>query len=258
MFIFSLFKSKWTWIVLVVSALAYAGWTLYSNNQDLAVEATKERQNAAALRDSLDYSYKAINWWAVGVRDLQDSLENKDKYYLGIISQQKFRIETLIAADTGHAPVISGTVTIPILGKKGIANFDGHAWYDSDQEIYNWALKVTFDDIATGSRLVFDEYEGLWRMNVFSLTPGVKVAGSTIVDEGIIRDIQSRVRKPILDTKRIFAIGGEIYSDQLSIGVGIKPSNWMVMFNYRVLEEDKVTKKPWYENLSLGVYYFAF
>ena len=68
--IFNILKNKWFWIILLVSALSYFVYNLYTENQQLKFESAKSKQNELAYTDSLTRVKDSIQVMTSYVEDL--------------------------------------------------------------------------------------------------------------------------------------------------------------------------------------------
>jgi hypothetical protein len=258
----SILKSKNFWIVLAIIAASIFVYNLWSENQQLKAEKMVITQNQAAMKDLLTAKADSVTMLAVFVEDLNKKtkditdenrkLRNEIKL---LKTQYQIVIDSIQILQHPTAEVVGDSMYIPILGKQSIVTYEGYAAGNIKTKNTDVNIKLSFQDINAASELIQDETDNIWRMRVFSLTPGIKVKGVTVVDEGTFL----KMRGTNINNKKYnsIGIGGLIGSKLFAPGVEIRYNNWQFGAHYMLLN-DFVKDLNWYDKTLISVHFFPF
>lgn len=250
-------KNPWTWVILLIVGLSIFGYIQYTQVQELKFEKTVLTQNELALRDSLTKTKDSIQTTVSYVRDLNDKYTKLQKKYIILQANYSTAIDTIKILKEGIAQMKNDSVAvIPLNGKQGIASYNGQTEFNILSKRYRTTLDLAFDDILGASEVFLDKTDELWKIRMYSKTPGVKVIGYSTIDENTLREIKG-VEKPC-PPQYYFAVGGLLSKNQIYGGVMLKPSNWMVGLNYKIFDKNKLPNEDWASKLLITLHYYLF
>jgi len=264
--ILSIFKSKVTWIVLagiLLSAVGMYGYNLYRENQELKFQKQIVEQNSLALEDSLTKARDSVQTMTAFVGNLNSKngqLEKDKDFWEGKYRATKTDLDIAIATiqDSGeaHFSLVGDSAIVEFEGKQGIASYEGKTILNLNTVATDYAINITFDDIAVVSEL-FKDVDGMWKTRTTSLTPGIVLRGISTVDDNTLRKLSGVEDRK--EENHYFGIGLAMNVNYLEAGIRIKPNRWMFGVDYKIADKLKYEdESSWLDKLRIAVFYFPF
>jgi hypothetical protein len=239
------------YIGLAVALIALGSWaySFYNDYQALKLERDKLQQNELALRDSINQMADSLTKTTAFVRDLNSKLQKKSSDYIALKARFAAFIDSVRDSGSVSPVVTDSTVTVPFSGSKGIASYTGFTLYNLTTKHASWDLSLSFPvPIEVGTDLI--EEDGIWKWETRSLTSGVKVKGTGVLDNDTYRRLQ-KYAPP--DPPKRFMLGGVI-GQHGGLGAGYKFDTWTILGYYSLINKyDDV-----YKNINIGVFWSPF
>jgi hypothetical protein len=235
-------------LIFIGGVWAYNQWQDY---QLLKQEKAKLEQNAQALQDSIHAYADSLSITAVFVRDLNNALHTEVGKNIALNSKILAYIDSLHSQGNSIIIVKGDSIYIPFKGTKGIADFNGWTLSRPTSDSATWDINITFPKpIDIGTELVQND-DKIWRYKVWSLTPGIKVKGSAILDEKTFAQLQKYEAPKSLHR---FMIGVDLgFYAGPEIGFLLK-DNWGIIGKYILLHKRDVAL----ENIHLQILWRPF
>ena len=262
--IFNILKNKWFWIILLVSALSYFVYNLYTENQQLKFENAKSKQNELAYTDSLTRVKDSIQVMTSYVEDLNkkvsiSSNENKklNKEVYALKAKYEIAIDSIYILNKKVNGYMSGdSAIVPFEGKEKIVTYVGRTIFNIKSKEGTVSLKLTFDDVDARSELFLDESDNVWKMRTISMSPGIKLRGISIIDENVFRKL-SGISSNNINAPKTVGIGLLLGKNIFAPGVQLKFGNWSFGANYIVLDNLKILN-GFQDRFIISVYFWPF
>lgn len=266
--------SVYFYAVLGFILLSAASVTLYKQNAalkaELAITQDRAHQNELAWRDSTGKQAGKITILDAFIENLQTQVSKANKEIVFWRNSYKHVIDSVHAH--GNAITVSGQdsigkyVNVEFSGKQSIASYKcGVKVYLTplsspivkELPFAVWTLNIGFDDIYTASE--FDRNaQGVFFIRTTSQTPGVNVIGYSELDSTVYPYLYG-VKSKTLEKLSYTLYGGGLADRQaVSLGVGLRTSEWLFLLNYRVFESTIVPNSSWYDHVQIGVYHGVF
>jgi len=255
----SLFKSKYTWIVLGIAIVAGMFYYLYAENRRLEAERQVLLQNNAFALDSVAKMKDSLQTLSVGIANLQSQSDEWKGKYIAISTKYQIALDTIrvLRSTAGHVEVIGDTVAIVEFDTtQGIAHVQGRTEANVVTKTGTYSLNIGFSDIETQSFLFYDEADKLWKIRTLSLSPGIKLRGLSTIDDETFRKIQG-VGQEKDKVPSTFGFGGFATYDRVYGGIVFMPSQWMFSIHYKVFDKF-LEQEAWNDRIMIGIHYFIF
>jgi len=252
----TILKNKWVYIIIAFLGIGYFAWGQYNEIQQLLFDRVVLVQNTQAYQDSLTKARDSVQTTALFVKSLNEDIDKLNHKY--VILSNKYNLLVLAIQDSGNVrPIVTdSTVIVKFSGKKYIVFYSGRTEYRFDTDSATWNLDLDFDSINAGSKVYYDDSTKLWTIQTTSLTEGVVLKGTSIIDEATLKQIKG-IAQLEEKGKSIFAIGGIISHDRIYAGITLKPiKNWMFNLNYKLFTNENVPNESLQNQLSFGIFYY--
>jgi hypothetical protein len=247
----SMSKVKLYLIMLAgVVVMGFGVWVynMYKENQKLRYQAELTVQNVKALNDSLQQVKGELVKSAVFVRNLNTEKKQLKAKYVALEASYSAYIDSIHAAGTSTAVTTDTSITVPFRGQKSIAWFNGFTIYNLKTHDSVWGIDIAFQPAEAGLSLYKEK--DIWKWSINSLTPGVQVMGTGVVDESTYEQLQKY--KPAQPMNR-YMIGAAL-GLQGGPELGYRADSWNISAHYNVFNPSKVVV----ENLYLHVLWCPF
>jgi hypothetical protein len=235
--------------------VAFGAWVihLYNENQRLAVENEIKTQNEQALKDSITVMAGKITTLTSFVANLNDEKTKLKNENIALRSYTKVLIDSIEAIGEAQTSVSDSGITVKFQGVKSIAKFEGFTLYDQRTKKGTYKLELRFLPIDVKAELYEDETDHLWKYRTTSLTEGINVKGTSILDEATYMRLQKYKPKQL---PKNFGINlqSPAFKDLFGgITLRLREQYWLNV-NYKLTN----SAAKWQDNLLLGLHYFIF
>lgn len=217
-------------IALIVGGIWISN--LYNEYQELLLEKQKVEQNEAALKDSIEAVRGELVKTTSFVRKLNEEKESLEKRYVALSISFKSYVDsvtahggaTVVESDSQRVYTFAGQDSLGLIGYNGNVKHDLRTNEKTHRLSFSWLRPF-----ESGATLI--QENGIWKWEIRSLTPGVTVLGTGVLDDDTYRKLQKY--GPPEPTKH-FLIGGYVGS---SIGpmLGYRADDWVVLGGYAIL-----------------------
>lgn len=159
----------------------------------------QNRQNTVAFADQLSKKVDSIQTMASQVSRLNDDLSRSEiraGRWKALATNLQLKIDSLNVS--GSAVASSGEDSegvfykVDFTGHRGILNYSGYTKYYTQSNSFHH-LNAWFDDIFVHSEL-FQDVDEIWKIQTVSLTPGVKLRATSIIDSSIYIGLRATVQ----------------------------------------------------------------
>ena len=238
---------------LAVAAFGYWVYHLYQDNQKLKVENGVKTQNELALRDSVTVMAGKVTTLTSFVANLNAEKTKLKNENIAMRSYTQSLIDSIHAMGSGQSFVSDSGITVKFSGSKSIARFEGFTLYNLYSKSSVYSLDLAFLPIDVKAELYEDEKDHLWKYRTTSLTEGVKVKGTSTLDEATYMRLQKY--KPAVPPKNFgFNLQTLAFKDLYAgLTARIYQQYW-INVDYRIVN----SAIKWSDNLQFGAHYFLF
>jgi len=255
----TILKSKYTWIVAAILAVAITIGSLYVQNRDLQAGIQTAKQNYAALADSSSKQRDSIQIMAVAVENLNAQKDTWKDKYVAVQSKYDLSINTIniLNDKLTHINVVGDSIaTVPFEGKQGIVSYKGQTTANVKSQMGKLDfLTLGMDVVDFESMLVFNDLTKLWEYRTVSLTQGVVLRGHSVLDNETFRKIQGVPQLQTV-TPHTFGVGGLATYDRLYGGIVLSPSQWSFSLHYKIFDKVGVANESWSNKIMVGIHFF--
>jgi len=263
-----MFKDIRFWLIIILFVAIGLGVHFYIQAENLqnqlTIQTATYTQNNAALEDSLHKFADSIQTMAVKIANLNSDTTKLHKENRILATKYRLFVDSIRVSDTAivvfEEDSLGKYVKASFEGKKSIATYRGYTKTYltplSTTPVYQ--LDIDFDVIQARSEFLRNDSSGLFYIRTTSLTEGVKLIGYTTLDSVAFPYLYGMKRDPLVINGGRFFVGGTVNREMVTLGIGIKPSDWLFFINYKVFEKLTINNQAWYDQIQLGAYYTLF
>lgn len=262
--IFSLAKSKWFWIILIILIVSYFMYNLYTENRQLKFATAKVKQNELAYLDSLNRTKDSIQVMVSFVDNLNQKIldisnenSNLKKNIYAVNTKYEIAIDLIDILNIKVNGYMQGdSVIVPFEGKEKIVTYLGKTVMNTKTKEYTYSLKLIFDDIDARSELFLDETDSIWKLRTISMSPGIKLRGISTIDDDVFQKF-SKIYSTKVTTEKIFGIGSIFGKNIFVPGIQLKFGDWSFGVNYIFLDNLKILNGI-QDRFIISIYFWPF
>lgn len=240
-------------IALGIALIVGAIWinNLYNDYQELLLEKQKVVQNEAALKDSIEAVRGELVKTTSFVRQLNEEKADLSKKYVALRVSFKSFVDSVKAH--GGAIVVESdsqrTYTFAGQDSLGLISYNGRVDHNlkTDQKSHSLSF-AWMKPFESGASLI--QENGLWKWEIRSLTPGVTILGTGVLDDDTYRKLQ-KYGPP--EPMKHFLIGGYI-GNTAGPMLGYRSNDWIILGGYTLLNAQDAPVK----NIQIGIMWNPF
>jgi hypothetical protein len=245
-------KVKLYGVTALIALLVIFGiWVLhiYRENERLQLLEKQNKQNIAALTDSVNQKRAQLVQSAAFVRDLNAEVKKAKHEYIALQAHFKSYIDSIHFAGSSVPIITDSTIMVPFSGEKSIAAFRGYTIYEPKTKRGDWDLTLTFPNpVETDVRLL--QKDELWEFEVKSLTPGILVMGGGALDADTYRRLQKYSPPEPMNRFMIGVAVGQHGGPE----IGYRLDNWNIGAHYSIFNQ----YSDFYKNLYIHAVWCPF
>jgi len=246
-------------IVLILTLVGFGYW-IYSQYQDyqkLKLEKQITEQNNQALKDSNTVKADKITTLAAFIRNLKSTHQKDSLKNIALESKISILIDSLKIKGQAVTAISDSGDTVKFAGKQGITLFEGFTFLNRNTKVSNYSLSLNFPDpVLVKSYLFEEDATKLWKIRTESLIPGIKVFGTSTLDEETFNRLQKYQQSNELSPS---SFGLSLLGSKENVYAGTifnVYQGWYINLNYRL--NNKEANNEWFDRMLLGLHLFLF